>query len=68
MDQKDERLPQLLRVTKALVEQLETAMDGMTHPTLGPFIRGVTDIEINRDGSLTLEDARRAIAAFEQPL
>ncbi|HLO78160.1 MAG TPA: hypothetical protein VK196_17025 [Magnetospirillum sp.] len=57
--------PELLALTKAFVTQMEDALDGLTHPQTGPFVKGFTNVEIKADGGLTLDDARAAIAKAE---
>lgn len=48
----------LREIVKAFIGQMENALEGMSHPVHGRFIRGVTNCEISPGGRLTLADAR----------
>lgn len=60
-DAKDELVRELVHVVSAFVAMIEDSMAGATHPKIGPFVPGVTDLELKPDGSVKLSDARTAL-------
>lgn len=56
----------VVEAAEALVNMIEHSMTGMVHAEKGPFIKGVTDLDITPDGSVKLSHARRALAPFQQ--
>lgn len=58
---KDELVRELAHIVSAFVAMVEDSMVGTTHPTIGPFVPGVTDLELKPDGSVKLSDARAAL-------
>lgn len=57
--------PDLLEALKAFVDMIEDSMSGSFHRDVGPFVAGVTDLELRPDGSFKLSDARAAITKAE---
>ncbi|MFG1389371.1 hypothetical protein, partial [Xanthobacter versatilis] len=51
----------LREIVASFVAMVEDSMSGTTHPEVGRFVPGVTDLELRPDGSLKLSDARAAL-------